>query len=177
MVDQNLDALRPEEQARLTARSSYSKSHEGYARASTVGSSWIRTSRRCQVRDRKDLIWGGSSDRQIPRTLLTNERPSGAIGACSPDGVNQSENYRERQREKPCISASCRGRAGAAEMRCIPYMRIHYGLHMRAPAVEVLPVHRDQISQINLLFLIVMTVWSSGAVGRNGAPYATPLRG
>jgi len=34
----------------------------------------------------------------------------------------------------------------------IPYTRIHYGLHMRAPAVEVLHVHRDQISQINLLF-------------------------
>ncbi len=39
---------------------------------------------------------------------MTNERPSGAIGACSPDGVNQSEYYHERQREKPCISASCR---------------------------------------------------------------------
>jgi hypothetical protein len=43
-------------------------------------------------------------------------------------------------------------RAGAAEMRCIPYTRIRYGLHMRTPAVEVLPIHRYQIAQINLLF-------------------------
>jgi hypothetical protein len=33
-----------------------------------------------------------------------------------------------------------------------PYTRIHYGLDMRAPAVEVLPIHRDQIPKINLLF-------------------------
>ena len=63
-----------------------------------------------------------------------------------------------------------------AEMRCIPYTRIHYGLHMRAPAVEILPVHRDQIflNQSSLL-IVVTTICSSGAVGRNGAPYATPL--
>ena len=48
---------------------------------------------------------------------MTNERPSGAIGACSPDGVNQSEYYRERQREKPSISASCRA-AGRCCRKC-----------------------------------------------------------
>jgi hypothetical protein len=38
-------------------------------------------------------------------TLLTNERPSGAIGACSPDGVNQSECYRERQHHLGLVSS------------------------------------------------------------------------